>query len=92
MARRPAASTAAIRFDVVDDLETVATIGAAVAGLGGRIRTLATVRRIDDDPPLCEAPLLLWGWNSRRSMAAHSAAICGAGTGGGSASSRANCS
>ena len=61
MARRPAASTAAIRFDVVDDLETVATIGAAVAGLGGRIRTLATVRRIDDDPPLAEIELEVEG-------------------------------
>jgi energy-converting hydrogenase B subunit Q len=70
MARRPAASTAAIRFDVVDGLETVSTIGAAVAGLGGRIRTLATVRPIDDDPPLVEIELEVEGVNEDELVAA----------------------
>ncbi|HET8784258.1 MAG TPA: DUF5612 domain-containing protein [Candidatus Limnocylindrales bacterium] len=70
MARRPAASTAAIRFDVVDDRESVSTIGAAVAGLGGRIRTLATVRRIDDDPPLAEIELEVEGASEDELVAA----------------------
>ena len=61
MARRPAASTAAIRFDVVDGLETASTIAAAVAALGGRIRTLSTVRPIDEDPPLVEIELEVEG-------------------------------
>jgi energy-converting hydrogenase B subunit Q len=61
MARRPAASTAAIRFDVVDGLETASTIGAAVAALGGRIRTLSTVRPLSDDPPLIEIELEVEG-------------------------------
>ena len=61
MARRAAASTAAIRFDVVDGLEATSTIAAAVAALGGRIRTLSTVRPIDGDPPLVEIELEVEG-------------------------------
>jgi energy-converting hydrogenase B subunit Q len=61
MARRTAASTAAIRFDVVDDLEATSEIAAAVAALGGRVRTLSTVRPIDDDPPLVEVELEVEG-------------------------------
>lgn len=63
MARRAAASTAAIRFDVVDGLETASAIGAAVAALGGRIRTLSTVRPLSDDPPLVEIELEVEGVN-----------------------------
>jgi energy-converting hydrogenase B subunit Q len=70
MARRPAASTAAIRFDIVDGLETGSTIAAAVAALGGRIRTLSTVRPIDDDPPLVEIELEVEGVNEDELVAA----------------------
>ena len=70
MARPPAASTAAIRFDVVDGLETASTIGAAVAALGGRIRTLSTVRPLADDPPLVEIELEVEGVNEDELVAA----------------------
>ncbi|HET9083106.1 MAG TPA: DUF5612 domain-containing protein [Candidatus Limnocylindrales bacterium] len=70
MARRPAASTAAIRFDVVDGLETASTIAAAVAALGGRVRTLSTVRPIDEDPPLVEIELEVEGANEDELVAA----------------------
>jgi energy-converting hydrogenase B subunit Q len=59
--RRPAASTAAIRFDVVDDLEATTQVAAAVAALGGRVRTLSTVRPIDEEPPLVEIELEVEG-------------------------------
>jgi energy-converting hydrogenase B subunit Q len=61
VARRSAASTAAIRFNVVDDLEATSQIAAAVAALGGRVRTLSTVRPIDGDPPLVEVELEVEG-------------------------------
>jgi len=70
MARRPAASTAAIRFDVVDGLETASAIGAAVASLGGRIRTLSTVRPLAEDPPLVEIELEVEGVNEDELVAA----------------------
>ena len=70
MARRPAASTAAIRLDIVDGLETASTIGAAVAALGGRIRTLSTVRPLADDPPLVEIELEVEGVNEDELVAA----------------------
>ena len=61
MARHAAASTAAIRFDVVDGLEATSTIAAAVAALGGRVRTESTVRPVDGDPPLVEIELEVEG-------------------------------
>jgi energy-converting hydrogenase B subunit Q len=61
MPRRQAASTAAIRFDVVDGPEAAATIAAATAAIGGRVRTLSTVRPIDDEPPLVEIELEVEG-------------------------------
>jgi energy-converting hydrogenase B subunit Q len=70
VARRAAASTAAIRFDVVDGLETASMIGAAVAGLGGRIRTLSTVRPLSDDPPLVEIELEVEGVSEDELVAA----------------------
>jgi len=70
MARRPAASTAAIRFDVVDGIETTSTIAAAVAALGGRVRTLSTVRPVDEDPPLVEIELEVEGVNEDELVAA----------------------
>ena len=60
MPRRPAA-TAAIRFDIVDRPTTIATITDTTDRLGGRIRTLATVRPIEGDPPLIEVELEVEG-------------------------------
>jgi energy-converting hydrogenase B subunit Q len=61
MPRRQAAATAAIRFDIVDGPEAVASIAAATTALGGRVRTLSTVRPIDGKPPLVEIELEVEG-------------------------------
>jgi hypothetical protein len=61
MPRRRAAETAAIRFDVVDRPEATRAIIATASELGGRIRTLATVRHIDGDPALVEVELEVEG-------------------------------
>ncbi|MGZ9161108.1 MAG: DUF5612 domain-containing protein [Candidatus Limnocylindrales bacterium] len=61
MARRSAVQTAAIRFDIVDRPTTIAAITEATGAIGGRIRTLATVRPIDGDPPLVEVELEVEG-------------------------------
>ena len=50
MPRRQVAQTAAIRFDIIDGPDATATVAGAVAAIGGRIRTLATVRPIAGDP------------------------------------------
>ena len=57
MPRRQAVATAAIRFDVVDGPAATSAIATAVARVGGRVRTLATVRPIEGDPPLVEIEL-----------------------------------
>jgi energy-converting hydrogenase B subunit Q len=59
--KRPAVATAAIRFDVVDGPGASASIASAVAAIGGRVRTLSTVRPIEDDPPLVEIELEVEG-------------------------------
>jgi energy-converting hydrogenase B subunit Q len=61
MARAAAAPTAAIRFDVVDGVDATALVSAATASIGGRIRTLSTVRPIAGDPPLVEIELEVEG-------------------------------
>jgi energy-converting hydrogenase B subunit Q len=61
MARTPAAQTAAIRFDTIDGVEAISAIAATTAAIGGRIRTLATVRPIEGDPPLVEIELEVEG-------------------------------
>jgi energy-converting hydrogenase B subunit Q len=61
MPRRPAVPTAAIRFDVVDGPGTTSSIAEAVAAIGGRIRTLSTVRPLPGDPPLVEIELEVEG-------------------------------
>ncbi len=61
MARRKAAETAAIRFDIVDSATAISAIATTTAGIGGRIRTLATVRPIEGDPPLVEIELEVEG-------------------------------
>ena len=50
MPRRRTADAVAIRFDVVDRPAASAAVTAAVAELGGLIRTLATVRPIEGQP------------------------------------------
>ena len=54
-------TAAAIRFDVVDTGPAIAAVTARVAEIGGRIRALATVRRVDGDPPLAEIELEVEG-------------------------------
>lgn len=61
MPRRRAAETAAIRFDIVDSATSISAIATTTAGIGGRIRTLATVRPIEGDPPLVEIELEVEG-------------------------------
>jgi energy-converting hydrogenase B subunit Q len=61
MPRRHATETAAIRFDIVDRAESISAIAASAAGIGGRVRTLATVRPIAGDPPLVEIELEVEG-------------------------------
>jgi energy-converting hydrogenase B subunit Q len=58
---KQAAATAAIRFDVVDGPSAAARIAAATEGIGGRVRTLSTVRPIDGDPPLVEIEMEVEG-------------------------------
>jgi energy-converting hydrogenase B subunit Q len=54
-------TTAAIRFDIVDDAAALSSVTEAVASTGGRIRALATVRRIDGEPPVAEIELEVEG-------------------------------
>jgi energy-converting hydrogenase B subunit Q len=61
MAGRVAAPAAAIRFEIVDGPEAMATVGVATAALGGAIRTLSTVRQIPAEPPLVEVELEVEG-------------------------------
>jgi energy-converting hydrogenase B subunit Q len=59
--RKQAAATAAIRFDVVDGPSAAARIAAATEAIGGRVRTLSTVRPIEGDPPLVEIEMEVEG-------------------------------
>ena len=61
MPRTSAVETAAIRFDIVDRVEAISAIASTIASSGGRVRTLATVRPIDGDPPLVEIELEVEG-------------------------------
>jgi len=61
MPRRHTVDTAAIRFDIVDSTASLSGVTDAVAALGGRIRALATVRRVEGDPPLAEVELEVEG-------------------------------
>jgi energy-converting hydrogenase B subunit Q len=54
-------TTAAIRFDVVDSATSISVVTARIAEIGGRIRSLATVRRLEGDPPLAEIELEVEG-------------------------------
>jgi energy-converting hydrogenase B subunit Q len=59
--RRRAVETAAIRFDIVDSPTAISAVATTTAASGGRIRTLATVRPIEGDPPLVEIELEVEG-------------------------------
>ena len=61
MPRRRAADTAAIRFDIEDGPGSLSTVTSAVADIGGHVRGVTTVRRIDGDPPLVEIELEVEG-------------------------------
>ena len=61
MPRKRAADTAAIRFDAVDSTDAISAIARTAGSIGGRIRTLATVRPIEGDPPLVEIDLEVEG-------------------------------
>ena len=64
MPRRQAAgrtTTAAIRLDIIDTATSIPTVADRVAAIGGRIRGLATVRRIDGAPPIAEIELEVEG-------------------------------
>ena len=73
MPRRPAGgrpTAAAIRFDIVDSSAAFAHLTEAVDGIGGRIRALATVRRVEGDPPLAEIELEVEGVSEEALVAA----------------------
>jgi len=70
MARRSAVETAALRFDIVDSAGSISAITAATAAIGGRIRTLATVRPIEGEPPLVEIELEVEGVTENALVAA----------------------
>jgi energy-converting hydrogenase B subunit Q len=61
VARRQAAATAAIRFDIIDGPSASAVVAAATEAIGGRIRTLSTVRPIEGEPPLVEIEMEVEG-------------------------------
>jgi energy-converting hydrogenase B subunit Q len=61
MPRRSAVVTAALRFDIVDRADSISAIATTTAAIGGRIRTLATVRPIDGEPPLVEIEIEVEG-------------------------------
>ena len=61
MPRRSAVDTVALRFDIVDRADSISAIAATTAAIGGRIRTLATVRTIDGEPPLVEIEIEVEG-------------------------------
>ena len=64
MPRRPSggrATTAAIRLDIIDTATSIPIVAERVAGIGGRIRGLTTVRRLESDPPIAEIELEVEG-------------------------------
>ncbi|HEY6058849.1 MAG TPA: DUF5612 domain-containing protein [Candidatus Limnocylindrales bacterium] len=60
--RKPAAaSTVAVRVTHLDNPTALPAIANAIGSAGGTLRTLSTVRRIDDDPPLAELEIEVEG-------------------------------
>jgi len=73
MPRKPSAgraTTAAIRLDIIDTATAITTLAEQVAGIGGRIRNLATVRRIEGAPPIAEIELEVEGVTEEALVAA----------------------
>jgi energy-converting hydrogenase B subunit Q len=61
MPRQRTVETAAIRFDIVDSAAALSAVTAVVAAIDGKIRALATVRRVVGEPPLAEIELEVEG-------------------------------
>jgi energy-converting hydrogenase B subunit Q len=53
----PASTAAAARVDLLEGPDAIAAVVTHVAGRGGRIRTVATVRALETDPPQTEVEL-----------------------------------
>jgi energy-converting hydrogenase B subunit Q len=53
----PSSNAAAARVDLLEGPEAVATVVARIAERGGRLRTVATVRALETDPPQSEIEL-----------------------------------
>jgi energy-converting hydrogenase B subunit Q len=53
----PASTAAAARVDLLEGPDAIAVVVSQVAGRGGRIRTIATVRSLETDPPQTEVEL-----------------------------------
>jgi energy-converting hydrogenase B subunit Q len=63
-------AAAAIRFDVIDTAPSISAVTARIAEVGGRIRALATVRRVEGDPPLAEIEVEVEGVTEEALVAA----------------------
>jgi energy-converting hydrogenase B subunit Q len=71
MPRRTGAPGAvALRVDHLDVPSAVAAMAARIAALGGALRTLSTVRRLDGEPPSVEVELEVEGVDEATLMAA----------------------
>jgi energy-converting hydrogenase B subunit Q len=53
----PSSNAAAARVDLLESPQAVATVVARIAERGGRLRTVATVRALETDPPQSEIEL-----------------------------------
>ena len=63
--RSPTPATVAVRIEHVDTPDAIPTIAAHIAAAGGTVRTLSTVRRVPDDPPLAELEVEVEGIDER---------------------------
>jgi energy-converting hydrogenase B subunit Q len=61
--------TVAIRLDFVDRPEAIASITSRLAAVGGTVRTLSTVRRLDGEARLAEIELEVEGLDEERLVA-----------------------
>jgi energy-converting hydrogenase B subunit Q len=70
MPRRETAPTAALRIEHLDRSEAIPAIAASIAEAGGRIRTLAAVRRSAGPPAVAEIELEVEGLTEDEAVAA----------------------
>jgi energy-converting hydrogenase B subunit Q len=69
--RRPGVPpTVAIRLEHVDRPDVIPSLVQRIAGAGGTIRTVATVRRLPEDPPLVELEVEVEGLDEDQLLAA----------------------